>query len=178
MARLFDIVDRKIVPEARVMAIPALKKLWDRDKSKGKELAHKEYSYIAFLCDFHSPYKDLDSEIKEPTIRKDVFEGESWEPDELIKQAIDKYLELQETRHLRMLRSYEHIEDEITKYNMSIDLKAEDDFGKPLYNIKDIVQSAEKIGNIIKSISMLEKQVQIEIAEVSARGQAKIGPYE
>jgi hypothetical protein len=178
MAKLFDIVDTKIVPDAKIMAIPIMKELWDRDRTKGKEKAFKEYSYIAFLCDYNSPYKDLSEDIKEDTIIKDLFKSEKWEPDQLVKDAIDKYNQLQETRHLRMLKSYEHIEDQITSYNNKIDLEATDDFGKAIYNIKDIVQSAEKIGNIIKSISILEKQVQTEIAEASVRGQAKIGSYE
>jgi hypothetical protein len=178
MARLFDIVDAKIEPDPRVIAIPEMKKVWSRDKSKAKETAMREYSYIVFMCDFHSPYKDLANDIKEETILESVFKDKNWKPDEVVRTAMDVYTKLQETRHLRMLKSYEHIEDEITSYNNSIDLKATDDFGKPLYNIKDIVQSAERIGNIIKSISILEKQVETEIAESNVRGQSEIGAYE
>lgn len=178
MARLFDIVDAKIVPDTDVMAIPILKRIWDRDKTKTKELAFKEYSYIVFMCDFHSPYLNINEDIKEGMIIKDVFGTETWEPDDLIKEAIKKYEELQETRHLKMLRSYQHIEDQITSYNNKVNLEETDDFGKLKYNIKDIVSSAEKIGNIIKSISLLEKQVQTEIAENNVRGQREVGSYE
>jgi len=179
MAKLFDITGTKIIPDPRVIAIPAMKKVWDRDKSKGKEKAIKEYTYITFLCDFHSPYKDLSEEIKEEIIREDIFKEEEWEPDEIIQKAIDKYLQLQETRHLRMLKSYEHIEDQITSYNNKINLEEKDDWGKLKYNVKDIVQSAEKIGNVIKSILILEKQVQMEMAESgNVRGQFEIGSYE
>lgn len=178
MAKLFDIVQSKIILDPDVLAIPQIAKVWNRDKSVSKEKAYNEVSYIVFLCAFNSPYRDLSEDVKEKTIIKDVFGTEDWKPDEVIKKAIDKYEQLQETRHLRMLRSYEHIEDEITAYNNRIDLDAVDDFGKPLYNIKDIVQNAEKIGNIIKSISMLNKQVRSEIEEKSARGQTEIGLYE
>lgn len=179
MKRLFDIVDSKIVPNSIVIAIPIMKKIWDRDKSKDKELAFKEYSYIVFLCDFHSPYWNISDDIKEGMIRNAVFGNTKWEPDETIKEAIKVYEELQETRHLKMLKSYQHIEDQITSYNNKVNFEDVDDWGKPKYNIKDIVQSAEKIGNIIKSISLLEKQVQVEITDsMNVRGQTKIGPYE
>lgn len=178
MAKLFDIIQSKIVINPNILAVPQISKIWNRDKSIEKEKAYKEISYIVFLCDYNSPYKDLSEEVKEKTIIKDIFNNEEWKPDNVIKEAMNKYEQLQETRHLRMLRSYEHIEDEITSYNNKVKLDAVDDFGKPLYNIKDIVQSTEKIGNIIKSISILNKQVKSEIEERSARGQSEIGLYE
>lgn len=179
MAKLFDIVGTKVTPEARVIAIPAMKKIWDRDKSKGKERAFKEYSYITFLVDFHSPYRDLSEDIKEKTIIKDVFGDDSFKKDDVIIEAIKKYEQLQETRHMRLLKSYEHIEDEITKYNMQVDLSKLDDWGKPIYDPKTIQNSAKEIGNTVKSLAILEKQVQTEIAESSSvRGQSEIGPYE
>jgi hypothetical protein len=178
MARLFNISGVDIVLDPTILAVPAFKKIWNRDKSKGKEQATLELSYIVFLCDYSSPYKDLHEDIKEQTIIKDLFKKE-WKPDEDVRAAIEKYNQLKETRHLKMLRSYEHIEDQITSYNNRVNLEEKDDFGRLKYDINDIVKSAEKIGSIIKSISILEKQVQTEIAESSnVRGQSEIGPYE
>lgn len=178
MRKLFDIVGTDIILDPRVIAIPDLKVIWDRDKDDEKVMANKELTYITFLCDFLSPYKDLPEEKKESTIRKDIFKNEKWEPDDKIKSAIKKYNELQDTRHLRMLRSLEHVEDKITEYFNTIDLNETDDWGKPKFNISDIVRNAKEMGNIIKSISILEKQVQLDLQESKIRGDSEIGPYE
>lgn len=178
MRKMFDIVGTEIILDPSVIAIPALKVLWDRDKTKGKATAVKELTYVAFLCDFLSPYKDLPQETKETVIIEDVFKGDKWLPDKEVNVAVKKYLQLQETRHSRMLKSLEHTEEKITSYFNSVDLSEKDDFGKFIYNITDVVRNAEKMGGIIKSISTLEKQVQLDLQEGKIRGDSEIGPYE
>ena len=154
MGKLFDIVDTEIVLDPRVIAIPALKKVWDSDKSKGKEKAKKMLTYVAFMVDFHSPYRDLPDDKKEETIRKDVFKDEVWIPTSIVHEAIEKYEQLQETRHSRMLQALKHTEEEITYYFQSISLKETDDFGKPKYNINEIVKNMKEQSGEIKSISI------------------------
>jgi hypothetical protein len=178
MAKLFDIVDTDIVLDPRVIAIPALKAVWDKDKSKGKERAKKELTYVVFMADFHSPYRDLPDANKEETIRKDIFKGEDWVPLSYVHEAVEKYTELQETRHSRMLKALRHTEEEITYYFKSISLKDTDDFGKPKHNINEIVKNMKEVGGVIKSISMLEKQVESELLEGKVQGESEIGPYE
>jgi len=179
MARLFDIDGHKVVPNPDIIAIPFLKVIWDRDKTKEKLKALKEYAYIALMCDYYSPYRDIAENEKSSLIIEDLFGSESnWEPDKKILEAIEKYKKLQETRHLRMLRSLEHIEDQITAYNYSVDLLAKDDLGRPLYNMTDVVRNSEKVGNIIKSLALVEKQVEREMSEQTTRGQEEIGYFE
>lgn len=179
MAKLFDIVGTDITLDPTIIAIPALKKIWDRDKDKKKDLARKELTYIVFLCDYSSPYKDLHEEIKELTIRNDIFKDvPGWEPDNLLQLAIDKYKELRKTKSIILLENVNHAIDELSKYFKKINLDETDDFGKPLYTAKDVSSNLKEIGNIVKSLGLLEKQVQTEIAESNVRGQSEIGLYE
>lgn len=178
MRKMFDIIGTDIVLDPTVIAIPDLKVIWDRDKSKEKNKAIQELTYVTFLCDFLSPYKDYPIEVRSIKLIEDIFKDEKWEPDEKINKAVDKYNQLQETRHSNLLKSLEHVEDNITKYFNEVDLFEEDEFGKPKYNISDIVRNAKEMGNIISSISKLEKQVQLDLQEGKIRGDSEIGPYE
>jgi hypothetical protein len=68
--------------------------------------------------------------------------------------------------------------DKIANYFDEIDFKKLDDFGKPQYSIKDLSSTLKEVGNIVKSLQMLERQVQTELAESNVRGKSEIGAYE
>jgi len=180
MPKLFDILDNEIKPDRRnmVYAIPVLKKIWSRDKDKSKALAMKELTYVVFLCDYNSPYRDLHEEIKEATIRKDIFKDEEWVPDSTIEKAIDKYRELRKTKSVVLLENVNHAIDEMSKYFKRINLDEVDYEGKPKYSAKDVASNLKEIGNIVKSLGLLERQVQTEIEESNVRGQSEVGTYE
>jgi hypothetical protein len=178
MAKLFDIVDTEIVLNPNVVAIPALKKIWDKDKTKGKDNAKKVLTYITFMSDFNSPYRDIAADKKEETVRLDVFKDEKWFPTSEVHEAIEKYKELQETRHSKMLEALRHTEEEITYYFRNISLKDTDDLGKPKHNINEIVRNMKEVGGVIKSISILERQVETELQDNKVQGESEIGPYE
>lgn len=178
MARLFDIERNKIIPSPDVLAIPALKKIWLRDKDKDKVNAMKDLSYIVFLCDFHSPYKDLKGLEKEKLIIEDVFKDKKWQPDDDIKAAIKVYNKLQITPSMRMLQSAKLAIEKVADWFESVDLKEEDVMGKPKYSANDVSRNLKEIGNIVKSLNNLEKQVRLELEETSARGNNEIGYFE
>lgn len=174
MARLFDIERNRIVPDASILAIPAFKKIWMRDKAKEKEQALKEISYVVFLCDFHSPYRDISDSLKKPLIIKDLFE-EGWEPDKDILKAVDTYKKLQETPSMRLLQSARKTLDKLSDYFETIDFSEEDYSGKPKYSASDLTRNLKEVGNIVKSLTMLETQVKLELDNSNVRGNSEIG---
>lgn len=179
MGKLFDIVKNEVQLNPDILAVPIFNSIWSRDKGRGKPMANKELKYIVFLVDYRSPYKDLAANVREKTIRKDIFGPRSkWFPDDIILDAIEKYKQLQKTRHMRLLESVFKTEESITDYFENIDMNKTDDFGKPLYTMENIIRNMEKVGNVILSISKLEKQVQSELADLSVRGGNEIGYYE
>jgi len=176
MAKLFDMVGTDITLDANILAVPALQKIWDRDKSKGKAQALKELKFIVFLCDFLSPYKDLQEDLKEKTIIEDIF-GEKWVPDNTVKEAITKYIQLQETPLMRFLDVNLKNIGKLTNYLDLITFEGKDEY-EALKIVDSMTKSIEKAGGMIKSILTLKKQVQTEITEKNVRGQSEIGPYE
>jgi hypothetical protein len=79
---------------------------------------------------------------------------------------------------MRLLLSAKRNVDKLANYFDSIDFNEVDSYGKPKYSAKDLSSNLKDVGQIVKSLSMLEKQVQTEILEKNARGQTEIGPYE
>lgn len=173
MAKLFDIEKNRIVPNADVLAIPAIKKIWVRDKTEEKETALKELSYIVFLCDFHSPYRDIREFEKESLIIKDVFKSK-WTPDNLVKEAVETYKKLQETPSMRLLNTARSTLDKLSGYFEQIDFSEMDVLGKPVYSAIDLTRNLKEVGNIVKSLVNLERQVRLELEEHSVRGGSEI----
>lgn len=144
--------------------------MWDRDKSKSKDKAAREISYIVFLYDYKSPYQAYPESQREKKIREDYFSDEpDWEPDEYVEKAMQRFLEFQDTATLRLLRSTKYALEAINEYfkNANPD------------NIDKIVKNAKELGSLVQSLEKLEDQVQKEQMEKnSARGGQDVGMFE
>lgn len=77
--------------EECIMLTP-FKDLLDRDKSKSKDIAIKEISFIYFYSDITSPYTaiiDLNDRFEE--IKKDIDLPKTWKIDKVLNTAIEFY---------------------------------------------------------------------------------------
>ena len=178
MAKIFDIINGDVVITAEALAIPAFKKIWDNDKSKSKDKATDEIKYVAFLCDqAKSPYKDFPEYEKEAVIKNDIF-GEAWEPDALVKEACVQFLKLTETPTMRLLRASKSAVDKLAIYLETVDFDKLDSNGKP-YSARDVVFNLGNIGNLVKSLNVLETAVRIEQSETTRiQGGTEVGYFE
>ena len=179
MASLFDIKGGHIVLNAESLAIPIFNKIWKRDKSKSKDKATREISYIFFMCDFNSPYMAYPSNKRREIILKDFMKDEKWKEDKDIEEAKIRYVEFQETHTMRLMKAARGASDKLANYFETIDFLKTDDNGKPLYNAKDVAINLEKVGNIVDSLDKLENRIKKEIKTDSrVRGGGDIGLYE
>lgn len=170
MNKLFDIINGNVIMNPTVIWIPEFKTLWDRDKSKTKERATREITYVIFLHSFQSPYQAYPEKEREIKIINDYFKTESdWRPDDAIKAAIKKYLELQDSAALRLLRTSKKALEKIEEF---MDIAEPDQVDK-------IVKNTKELGSIMRSLDDLERQVQKQqIESASVRGGQSVGLFE
>ena len=177
---LFDIKGTKVTLNAQALMIPAFKKLWDRDLSNDKDTAIKEISYVVFKLNYNSPYQAYKEEDRDKYLKKDFF-TDKWIPDQLVKDALSKYKDFQNSPSLRMLEGSIVAAEELADWllNVKDHLAERDRMGKPITTAKDIVNNLEKIGNVVKSLAVLKEQVEKEQLEKQiAKGGNTIGLYE
>ncbi len=80
----------RVAPEA--LTLKPFKKLWERDKSKTKEKAMQELSFLYFYCDPRSDYQYItDDEDRLNAVREGIGFPETWKPDAQITLAIEFY---------------------------------------------------------------------------------------
>jgi len=180
MARLFDIQAGKITISEDSLAIPPFKVLWDRDKTKTKEKATREISFVAFLCDYKSPYFEAYPEhLRMGVLKKDFFDDENYELDEILETAIERYREFRESTNTRLLRTAKGTAEKLAQWFDKVNFDDVDRDGRPMYTARDVSANLKDIGGIVKSLDVLERQVQKEQLEQSkVRGGSDIGDYE
>src|SRR3990170_8474203 len=87
--------------EPEIIQIKAFKDIIS--KSKNKENIRAELAYIYFLCDYRSPYMNIENyKERSEKIIKDVYPG--WKPDKLTEKGIEVYKELRETFQIKFLK--------------------------------------------------------------------------
>lgn len=80
----------KVAPEA--LTLKPFKKLWDRDKTKTKDRATQELSFLYFYCDPRSDYQYIvDDEDRLQAVKEGEGFSDDWKPDALLMKAIDFY---------------------------------------------------------------------------------------
>lgn len=180
MAQIFDIVGGEVVLTPEGLAVPAFKVLWDKDKSKDKKRALDEIKYIVFLVDpIKSPYKDVDELTKESTIRTDIFKDAGWEPSSDVLDAIEKFTELRYTTTLKVLKAAKTAVEQLANYFSAVNFTEKDNWGKPLYSVNDLAANLGRVGNIVKSLNILEDAAKREMTEGSRiKGGTEIGYFE
>jgi hypothetical protein len=179
--KIFDIVSGEVVIDPSRLIIPEFKKLWDRDKSKDKHNVMKEISYITFKFDLSAdnPYRGYSEFERDTILKKDIFTNINWEPDELVKDAIDKFQKLMETTNIRVLLGAKQAAEELAKWFRQVRYDAVDEEGNSLFSVTELSRNLKEVGNIIKSLSQLEEMVRREqIDKTTTRGGSDIGMYE
>lgn len=158
-------VNNRIKIDPHILNIPEFKAIWDRDKARDKDTAMRELGYLYYVADFKSPYaKYPDAERKEKSAN-DFIRKSRWKEDEVMKEAIEKYKELQFTPELRLLQSAANKAKEISDYYDK--QRVTDD------NIKDITASIQKIGSVYSALVTLQEQAKKKAAETKIKGGGK-----
>jgi hypothetical protein len=159
---MFDLIEEKIEISPAVLNVPEFKALWKRDKNRGKKHAYSELSYIYYICDFKSPYRnypDVERRVKVMSEYCVKSLGEDWKPDAKVEEAIRKYEELHVTPSLKYLESVEGVIHKIRQYMDNVIINED--------TLKTIVDSTEKANKIILGLPKLKDAVEKEISENS-----------
>lgn len=178
---LFDIVNGHVIMNPNSLAMPEFKAIWDRDKTKVKELATKELSYIVFLCDesVKNPYHQYRLSERIKVLKTDFMHNLKWQPDKLIQAAIDKFKTASESTTSRLLIAAKNATEKLADYFNKVNFSEVTKEGKPIYSSRELASNIKEVGGIVKSLDILEKQVKKEQLESNTvRGGSEVGYYE
>jgi hypothetical protein len=85
-----DNYEVKIAPEA--LQLTMFRNIWERDKSKDKNMARMELAYVYFMEDVRSDYLEIaDRDARSNAIQKEEGLPANWKPDKTVKEACEYY---------------------------------------------------------------------------------------
>lgn len=152
------------VNEKEILLVKEFKDLWDRDKSKYKEKVYKELTYIWLAIDWKSPYSGYnDMEQHEEALRDSQLTQEEFD-DPVFRAACRKYVKIQdENWSIKCLRAAQLTMSKFIDYFNNIDPEERDEqTGKPIYKVKDIMTEITQLSKLNESLKELEYQVKKE----------------
>lgn len=127
-----------------------------------KQRACQELAWIYHMCDYESPYAQVPENQREAKVTEDIFAGQKWAPDDLVRKGLDLYRELATTPSMRLLDSAYAAMSELEGYFRGVDFDATTVDGRPKYVAKDVMGALEKMAKLVDGISELRKQVEKE----------------
>lgn len=151
----------RVAPEA--LTLKPFKKLWDRDKSKTKEKAIQELSFLYFYCDPRSDYQYIiDSEDRLEAVKKGEGLSDDWKPDAALKAAIEFYSSF-DTPSAMLLRAASEAVEKVQKTLK--DLEPDD-----TKSLKDYLTALKMIPEVAAMMKEAEKTLNEEMEFGEAKG--------
>jgi hypothetical protein len=184
---LFTIEENQVIIKPELRMIPQFKKIITRDKDRYKKQALMEFAYVYYMYDYKSPYMNISDIDRHAQIVKHLKLGDTWQPDQDIKDAINQYLEFQESPSIKALKSTRNALLNASKVidvmNATVEQALADEDNRDMVTAMDTTEKlltlADKLPKTINTIVTLEEKVQKEQHENSkVRGGGKAGAYE
>lgn len=183
MSYLFKIEDKIVQPTEEVLLISPFKEIWERDKSKGKEIALKEFAFIEFTVSLlaSNPYKGYSESIRDSIVQQDIFKDIEWKPDKLIEEGKKKFENFQKdgSQSYTLYKSAVAAKDKLVNFLNEIDIN-ERNFktGMPIYKPKELTSALLDVDKVIVSLDVLKKKVEEELFEsTKVKGQKEISIF-
>jgi len=163
--KLFDLLNNKLVISEEAYLLSPFRKIWDKDKTKGKDRALNELAYVFYMEDFRSDFADImDDDERAVEIINNLNLPESWQETDLVKEAREFYDKMvNNILPLRFLRDAKKAVDKMRVYFIGVDFNQKDPRGKLIYDPDKLSRTLEKSGSILENIFKLEQMVKNEM---------------
>lgn len=136
---------------------------------KLKLRAFREFTYMWLAIDWNSIYRDYLEYDRHVESLKDSRLADEEYNDPIFREACRKYVSIQEsTRSIRMLKAAQSTIDKFIIYFETVNpTERDDNTGKPIFKVKDIMAEIGSLSKVNDELKILEGQVKKEISEQS-----------
>ena len=166
--RLIKYEDYQIKLADEAFLVKPIRKLFHQDRSERKERFWQQMA-VLFFC--YSPSSNYSYIVDEDARLKEVLSQEGisdFKPSQDFKDAVEIYKKLNITVSQKLLNDALVAADTVGTFLREVDLKEEDDKGRPKYQVSQITAALKNVEGIVTSLQTLQKKVDQELAEKTA----------
>ena len=181
-------LQRLEINEYSILLIKEFAALWNEDRNKCKEdpkgikrlRAYREFAYIYLALDYKSPYFEYLEQEKHQAAMEDSGLTEKEFNDETFRAACRKYRAIQdENMAIKCLHAAKGTIHKFIDYFTDIDPQERDqETGKPIYKVKDIMSELTKLNELFESFKALEYQVKKEKEQESSNRAGEVDGFQ
>lgn len=167
---IYDNLNKQLdLNEPELLLVKEFKALLDRDKTKNKEQATKELTYIYLAIDWKSPYNQYAEYERHEAALDDSGITEAEFNDPIFREACRKYRNLQDSnKSIKLLEAARNAADQFVDYFETIvDLNERDQNGKPVFQAEKVMKEMAQLNKVHEQLAELEKMVKRELTEQS-----------
>lgn len=163
------------INEPEILLVREFKALLDKDKSKQKEKAFRELTYIYLALSWKSPYNQYSEQERHEEALNDSGLTEEEFNNPTFREACRKFRALQDSnKSIKLLEAARTATDQFIDYfNTIIDLNERDQNGKPVFSAEKVMKEMAQLSKVHEQLTMLEAQVKQEM-EVSSGTRAGV----
>ena len=171
MAYLFNLEGNIAKPNVETLLISPFKEIWERDKSRDKHVALKEFTFLELMSSKKksNPYAGYPDEIRFEKLKEYLF-TKDWKIDDLLEQGLVKINQFQTeasptyTYYISSLQ----VAEKTRKFLSEIDLSEKNlKTGNPLYKPKDVTSAITDTEKIIQTLGVLKEKVEQELYDTT-----------
>lgn len=179
---IFQIEGKKVVPFPTTLLIPCFKKIWERDKSPGKEYAIEDFSYIEFMTSLlkSNPYKGYETKHRKQILEREIITRKDWYEDELIKAGKAQCIEFQKNASpsYQLWLATMKAKRKLEVFFNTFDINEVNDKGVRIFKPKDITSAMLDVDKVTASLHALERKVEEEVFDaVKTKGMKEISDF-
>ena len=166
----YDSLNKQLeINEPEILLVKEFKALLDKDKTKNKEQATKELTYIYLAIDWRSVYSQYSEYERHEEALNDSGLTESEFNNPVFREACRKYRALQDSnKSIKLLNAARMAADQFTEYfETIIDLNERDGNGKPVFSAEKVMKEMAQLSKVHEQLVILENQVKKELTEQS-----------
>lgn len=157
------------INEPEILLVKEFKALLTRDKTKNKDRAIRELSYIYLAIDWKSPYNQYSEHERHDEAIADSGLTEREFDDPIFREACRKYRRLQDSnKSIKLLEAAKRAADQFIDYfDTIVDLNERDLNGKPVFSAEKVMKEMAALHKVHEELVTLEDQVKKELTEQS-----------
>lgn len=172
--KLIQVVNYELKVADEALLVRPIRKLWNMDRSKGKETFYKQMSILYFVYDPSSNYAYISNEkdrLKEVLEQENITDFHNTAE---FKDAVEAYKKLVRTPSSELLNDVRLTVDKMRQALTSIDFDDLEEKDK-VSAINTVAAVISKIPKLVKDLSEAEKAVTKELEEQgNARGSQEL----